>query len=390
MLVAGCLTLIGWDVVVIAAAAVRVRLPKKPRILETGPQVVVLVPCKGETEHARRFFQHLMAQRYRPFRVILAVESESDGALNFMRLPGMAERAEAVVAPQAQDCSQKVANLIAGLGRLRPEDVILVQADADHLPPPDWLGRLVAPIVAGEAEVVTGYRLMVPERPTLASCWIAAMDNAVATAPRPNIYALCWGGCIAAPVATLERVGYRQGLAGSFNDDCMLSRLLQRAGVPVRSPRDAILHVCADYDLRRLLNFVPRQYLQVRWYAPANRWFCHLLLPLPMLGWGAALIAALSGHWWGLATFALGFVTATAKAFLRWSLVRQVAGEAALPRWRCVFWLTCLAPGFLALAHCVLGYAGLFGRTVFWAGTRYRIDGPKDIEVLERRPGVSA
>lgn len=369
----------------------RVRLPKRPPAAQTGPQVVVLVPCKGESEHARRFFQHLMAQRYRPFRVILAVESAGDGALNFLRLPGMTELTETVIAPRAEDCSQKVANLIAGLDRLRADDAILVQADADHLPAPDWLSRLVAPLVAGEAEVVTGYRLMVPERPSLGSCLTAAMDNAVATAPRPSFYPLCWGGCIAARVETLERVGYRQALAGSFNDDVLLSRRLRQARVRVSSPRDALLHVAADFTVERLINFAPRQYLQVRWYSPTYRWLCRLALPLPMLGWGAALIAMVSGHWWGAATFGLGFITATAKALLRRSLVRRIAGAAALARWRCVFWLTCLAPGFLALFHCLLGYAGLFfTRTVVWAGTRYAIEAPKRVRVLERRPDVAA
>ncbi|HKY94156.1 MAG TPA: glycosyltransferase family 2 protein [Kiloniellales bacterium] len=368
----------------------RVRLPRNPPTLETGPAIAVLVACKGESEHSRKFFQHLMAQRYRPFRVILAVESATDSALNLLRLPGVTERTEAVIAGQAHDSSQKVANVIAGLARLRPEDEILVLADADHVPPPDWLGRVAAPIVAGTVDVVTGYRLSVPRVPTLGSCLTAAMDNAICTAPRPDFHVLCWGGCTAAWRHNWEKAGFREGLEGSFNDDVMVSQLFRKAGFRFAMPRHMTLLTEITYSLKGLLNYAPRQYMQVRWYAPWNRWWCRLLLPIPVLGWTAAIAAAALGYGWGWATVAAGFAAAIAKAFLRRSLVRQIAGAEALPRWRCVFWLTCLAPPLLALVHCLLAAKGLFGRTVVWAGTRYRIDAPKRVVVLDRRPDLAA
>jgi len=386
----GSLLLVVWEVIAVAGTALRVRVPDPVPVSESGPAVAVLVACKGDTPHARRFFEHLMAQRYRPFRVILAVESESDTALGLLQLPGMAERTEAVVAGPALAGSQKVANVIAGLDRLRPEDAILVQADSDHEPPPDWLGRLVAVLQEEGATVVSGYRLLVPARPSLGACLTAALDNAIASAPRPPFHALCWGGCTAARRETFERLGYREALERSFNDDMLLSRLLQQARVRIAQPRDLLLPMAAEHDLRRMANFVPRQYMQVRWYAPANRWFALFLLPVPLLGWAGTIGATVADRDWGWAALAVGVAAALAKAFLRRLLVRRIAGAEALRRWRCVFWLTALAAPLLALLHCVLGYVGLFKRQVVWAGTRYRIDGPKDVAVLERRPDVPA
>ena len=383
-LAAGCILLVCWDLVVVVAAALRVRLPKTPPSVETGPPVVVLVPCKGDGADARAFFQHLMAQRYRPFRVILAVESAADAALTFLRLPGMAERTEVAVAELAQNCSQKVANLRAGLARVRADDAILVQADADHLPPPDWLGQLVQPLLAGSADVVSGYRLMIPDPPGLGSCVTAALDNGIATALRPVMHRLCWGGCIAARRETWERVRYREELEGSLNDDIMVSALFSKARLRVAMPRHMLLPVSAGHSVQQLLNFVPRQYMQVRWYAPFFRWFAHLLLPLPPLAWGAAIIAAITGYDWGLAALGFGYAAALAKALLRRSLVRKLAGPAVLPRWRCVFWLTFLAAPALAFLHYGLGRLGLVKREVVWAGTRYRIGAPKQVTVVER------
>ena len=382
--------MLAWEAVAVAGAFVRTRLPKAPPTLKTGPSIAVLVACKGETRHSRKFIQHLLAQAYRPYRVILAVESAADSALNLLRLPGMAERGEGVVAGLAEDTSQKVANLRAGLARLRESDEILVLSDADHLPPPDWLGRLAALLVAGEGDVVTGYRLQVPTPPSLGSCLIAALDAAILTAPRPHIERPCWGGSTASWRRNWERVEFRQGLEHSFNDDLMVSRRFHRAGFKVLMPRHMTLPIELEADLRRLVNFATRQYLQVRWYAPTVKWLCRLLLPLPVLGWAAAIGAVATGHGWGWIVLALAYAAAGAKAVLRRGLVRHVAGASAERRWRCAFWLTCLAPPLLALAHAALGYIGLFGRTTVWAGTRYRIEAPGRVRVLDRRPDVAA
>jgi hypothetical protein len=382
--------LLVWELVAVASAAVRIRLPKDPPTLRDGPAIVVLVACKGETAHSRKFFQHLMAQRYRPFRVILAVESAEDSALALLRLPGMAERTETAVAAPAQNSSQKVANLIAGWDRLRSSDEILVLADADHLPPPEWLGRLAAMIVAGDADVVTGYRLQLPTPPSFATCLAAALDLAVAMTPRPRFKVPCWGGCTAAWRRTWEQAGVRAGLAGSFNDDLMASELFDRAGHRVRAPHDLMLPSEISQDLRGLLNYAPRQYLQVRWYAPFAKWVARLLLPLPVLGWAAGFAATAAGFEWGWLALAFGYAAAFAKAFQRRSLVRSIAGAPAMLRWRCVFWLTALVPWFLALVHFLLAYKGLFARSTVWAGTSYRIDAAKDVKVFERRPGVPA
>jgi hypothetical protein len=170
----------------------------------------------------------------------------------------------------------------------------------------------------------------------------------------------------------------------------MVTALFYRAGLRLLFPRDLMLVTGASQNWKKLLNYAPRQYLQVRWYAPAIRWLALLGLPLPVLGWSAAFVAAASGLAFGWVALGVGYAAAFAKAFLRRSLVRRVAGEEALLRWRCVLWLTALLPWALALLHWLLAYKGLFGRDVVWAGTRYRVDGPRDVKVLERRPDVPA
>ena len=52
--------------------------------------------------------------------------------------------------------------------------------DADIRPQPWWLAALVAPLAAGGADLVNGYRWLVPEPPTPVSILVAHIDHALA------------------------------------------------------------------------------------------------------------------------------------------------------------------------------------------------------------------
>ncbi len=361
-----------------------------PAVVPDTPPLVVVVACKAETRASRDFFAALGRQDYPDFRVVLAVESPDDPAVRLLQTPGVAGRGSLAVGARAENSSQKVANVMAGFDQVGAADAIVVLADADAVPPVDWLRRLVRPLVAGEAQVVTGYRLLVPFRPRLSSSVTAALDLALASAPRvrPD-RVLCWAGSTAARRETWAQAGFRQGLVGAFNDDLMVSELFRRAGLKVVVPRDILLPTYIDYGWKRLLNFGRRQYIQVRWYAPHYRAVARLCLPIPVLGWLATLAGLALGAPSRLPELAyvalgVGLVSDFGKAAIRQGLVFDIAGPAAARAWRGAALLTALAGLPLALLHLALGYAGLFGRHVIWAGWHYRIDGPHRVTVLSR------
>src|SRR3546814_7165477 len=57
----------------------------------------------------------------------------------------------------------KVHKLRAALRSLRQGDRYLIFIDADIEPPSRLMGRLLFPLVRGKADIVTGYRLLLPE-----------------------------------------------------------------------------------------------------------------------------------------------------------------------------------------------------------------------------------
>src|ERR1700732_829549 len=128
------------------------------------PPVAVIVAVKNASDVSRAFFGRLRHQAYPNYRIIAAVESEEDPA--FAMVTGESKRPGAslgmVVRAQSGRTGQKVWNLLAGLDAIEPSDEIVAFVDADTLPAPEWLSRLVAALVNTGRDAVTGYRWIIP------------------------------------------------------------------------------------------------------------------------------------------------------------------------------------------------------------------------------------
>src|SRR5215510_5272578 len=126
----------------------RMRLARSSRY---QPKSVVIVPCKGLEPGLEENIRAYLVQNYRDYEVIFVTESESDPAYGVLsRLVKQNRRASwLVVAGEAQDCGQKVHNLISAIEMLDSIDrraEVLVFADSDAHPSREWLSELVAPL----------------------------------------------------------------------------------------------------------------------------------------------------------------------------------------------------------------------------------------------------
>src|SRR5207244_96792 len=104
---------------------------------------------------------------------------------------------ELVVAGLSGVRAQKLTNLLAALARLRDSDEYIVMFDADIRPQPWWLAALVAPLAAGRADIVGGYRWPITQTLSVATVIVASIDRAVAVLPRYESCAALWGGSMA-------------------------------------------------------------------------------------------------------------------------------------------------------------------------------------------------
>ena len=128
---------------------------------ETPDGVVVILSVRDDWDGAPDLIARLKAQSA-PHRLLLA----TSGACPAARLLAAREGAwvQLVSAGVARDEGQKVHKLRAALRALRPADRYLIFIDADIAPPQRLIGRLLFPLVRDKADIVTGYRLLLPAR----------------------------------------------------------------------------------------------------------------------------------------------------------------------------------------------------------------------------------
>lgn len=345
----------------------------------------MIAPVKGAGRHLAAFVGRLRGLDYPDYRIVAVVESEADPAFSALAAlacgPGAPLSIE--VAGLATDEGQKVHNLRHGLARLRDRDRIVAFVDADTLPSPDWLRRLVRPLMR-EADIaaVTGYRWIVPDDGAWASAAVAAANCSVLILPR--LWDVCWGGSLACRRETVDSIDMRKRLRGAVVDDVHLTRVLRDLGLRVFSPRSLIVASPARHDWRSAAQFGRRQYQFIRWYLPLTWWLGTGLLVLPVVGCFVAVWLGLIGNPIGLLALGVAVVIGQARATLR---SRIAAGlercepaityprQAVADRW--------LVPLWTALhAGCALSAAA--STRMWWAGTLYEFGGPTTTRVIRR------
>jgi cellulose synthase/poly-beta-1,6-N-acetylglucosamine synthase-like glycosyltransferase len=345
------------------------------------PRAAVVVAIKGVSEITPLFLEALCRQQHPNFRLIFALESDTDAALARLRAL-QAQRAGGreitiIVAGVSTRRAQKVHNLLAALATLRPDDRIVVFADADIVPGATWLLELVRPVVASEATVSCGYRWLLPVNARIPALIVAAADNAVATAARSRFWNLCWGGSLALDRAVLDRLDLPRLWDSVASDDLTLTRALRSRGLYLYPPPHALVPTPISSGWSDTLRFMRRQYLLVRIYAPRHWLAAAWNLWVPTIGAVSATRLILWGHSW-----ALGFVLASIalmqiRLSIRSAIARRVLSAAEWPHARRTILFARFAWPLIHLVHLAAFASSAFGRRFSWAGIRYRLIGDR-------------
>jgi hypothetical protein len=359
----------------------------RPEAPGRTPRAAVIVPIKNASALSREFLRRLQSQAYPDYRIIAAVETESDPAFSLLsesaREPGAT--IVTIVAGPVERGGQKVWNLLAALAAIKADDEIVVFTDADTLPTPEWLARLVSALTDAGYDAVTGYRWMIPTDGRLSSAIVAAANASIVTLPRvPAIINLCWGGTTALRRETLERVGVADYWRGAISDDLQMTRALGAAGCAIFSPRQSLLLSPIAMDWREAFAFGRRQYRMVLIHAPRLWLFAALVTLLPLVAASLSVVLAFQGQILAIAALAASGVLGEFRFRCRRRIVRllwpetDAAGLASYwrverllrPVWWC-FHMTCI-------------FAALGSRHIHWAGVDYLVRGPQDVEVIRR------
>ena len=337
---------------------------------EEAPEgVVVLLSVRDDWDGGAELIARLKAQTAR-FRLVIATSGACAAAEVLAAREG--GWVQIVRAGVANDEGQKVHKLRAALRSLRDEDRYLVFVDADILPPARLVGRLLFPLVRGKADIVTGYRLLLPEA-RVGAALVGAVEMQLATLPRAASATMPWGGAMALTREVAERLDLDAAMAGRLSDDMAIGLAGWRAKLRLRPVRDLL--VPCPLEERGAFDFGVRQYRHIATNSVGMWWVAAVVVTVQAFGWVWAL------GWGGWSALAVGYATAVGRALVRRRIVAAVVepGQAAAAG-RSLWW-DVLAPFVVCWAHWGMQLAAACSNAIRWGGFEYWVKAGKVVRM---------
>ena len=362
----------------------------RPERLEHHPRVAVIVAVKGHEHEFDGFLAGLFAQDYPNWRVIFTVEAADDAAVSAIESCRRMhpDKVSLVVAGLARDEGQKSANLRAAAERLTADDEILVLADADIWPQPDWIARLVGPLVRGEADVVSGFSWLIVKDRKLSTFVLASMAASVATLPRYSFFNACWGGTTALKREQFLALGLPEAWRGTLSDDLQLTNLAQRARLRIAAPREILLRTplltCSFADVA---HGARRWYMLVRVHLPAAYVLTVAAMSFMAAGWLFALVGSVVDNAEAQNILVAALALAVFRSAGRAVLVARLWGRPGIAENRAFLLADPLVTPLATAFNAACGWSALLLRRTTWAGITYEMLGRQKVRILARKPG---
>lgn len=402
VLVGVLLTLQTWEHARFVRRAGR-RIDLEPATPGSCRTAAVIVPVRGLEpgleENLRGFFQ----QDYENYQLVFVGEDPGDPAHAVVaalrqRFPG--RKAQWLSVGRAAKCGQKVHNLLRATAALGDDVEFLAFADSDAQTGPDWLTHLIGRLESDPARVrvATGYRCLVPRRPSLANATLCALNSAVtAWLSGRSMHNMIWGGSWAIRRADFNGCELPRLWEGTLSDDVVATRAVRRQGWRIGFHPRLLATSEVDFTFRGLGEFLRRQFFMVRHYAPRAYWLALTGWTLHLaVFWGGLAVAA--GGWllaqpvWlasGASVAAVHYAGTVLRAKMRQRALRRCLPqlpEAVRRTWSCETW----AAPWVNLVGWSCMVAALWGNRVTWRAIRYRLDGRGRVAATQWLGGASS
>lgn len=344
-------------------------------------RAILVVPCKGADVGQEENLRALFEQRHIDYQLRFVVEDEHDSAAELIadlqtEYPHVPS--ELLIAGRAVESGQKVHNLLVATENLPADVNVLAFVDSDARPGPEWLAALASRLDGPQIGARTGYRWMIPERMTWPNLLVYSINCSVAGMYSRHRLNSVWGGAWAIRRELFEQSGIREAWFGTLSDDLVVTRVLRASGLRIEFEPWCLTASPVDMTASEAINFLRRQFLLVRRYAPLHWWLALVGGSLLQGGlWGAAALtlglAVARQTWWPPAAACLAlYGLAVFRGWLGQSAFRaRLADQEAKLAWPRRFDVG-LGPlagicGWLAML------SSLVGSSMTWRGIRYWI-----------------
>ena len=248
-----------------------------------APKVAIVLCLRGPDPTLPTCLKGLLKQRYPNFDLHLIVDSDDDPVIPIVTaalqtIDSAVEIQWHTVIDHRGTCSLKCSALITAVRSIESQESqsdIVAFVDADALVDPDWLTRLVAPLLNTAAKdssdknittiavgATTGNRWFEPTDNHLGSRFRAAWN--AAALPQMQIYQVAWGGALAMKLETIQKCDLLDRWSQAFCEDTMLAGVLQDHGMRVERVPELIVVNQESTPLAPALSWISRQLLTVR------------------------------------------------------------------------------------------------------------------------------
>jgi hypothetical protein len=243
----------------------------------------------------------------------------------------------------------------------------------------------VAPLVEGEADVVSGFAWLIVKDGRLSSYVLTAMAASVATIPRLPLLNPAWGGCTAMAQQTFRDLNIAEEWRGTLGDDLHLTNLVQQAGGRIRAPREMLLRTAIKTDgFAEVGAEARRWFMLVRVYMPATFWLTLGAMSFSAVGWIIAILGTLGLQPSAAAVVAAALVLNVLRSLGRARLVNRLWGRAGAAENKQYLRLDPLLSPLATLLNAFYGWSAVGMTRTTWAGITYEINGPREVQVLAR------
>jgi len=360
------------------------------------PRLALISPCKGLDTTFDRNITSFFYLDYPDYEIFFVVESTQDPAYTRLRDiidknssgSDSSHRAHIVVAGLAQDCSQKLHNLLAVCDTLPEDFEVLAFVDSDITLKSHFLTSLVDPLQQPGVGAATGYRWFVPVDNRLSTAVLSAMNAFFASILGPHPWNSTWGGAMALRREVYNQINLSHIWSHALSDDYSLAQALKEAGLLVAFAPACFVASHEKTSWSNLVSFARRQFIITRVHMP-RLWI------LALLGLGHFVVAFWIGFFVTLvlyiqdpvnASYAAilpGFllVSSFLKATARQGMIRKILPEVrkqlVVPALIDIFLQPVLA---LFTLGCLLSTA--LTRVIVWRGIRYLLHKGGQVEIL--------
>ncbi len=368
---------IGYAIACIAmlysiAAAIAIRIPIRSRAGRAPmqlPAVTVLKPLCGTDRDTYECLRSFCEQNFKDFQVVFGVNDANDTAVAVVRRLQCEYPQcdlELVIERRSHGSNRKVSNLINMLAAARHDYLVL--SDSDVRVKPDYLERVVAPLIDERVGIVTCCYRGVARAGVwsiLGSMFINEwFIPSVRVSAMMGFRAFAFGATIAIRRHVLDQIGGFAAISGQLADDYRLGELTRRLGLRTILSDVEVETMVGEQSVAELISHELRWRRTIRVLSPSGYRFSFVTFGLPI----TALQLAVAG--------------AAAPAVIIFAVT--VLATASLHLGARSPWARLLLMPFRELLHCALWGWSFATRRVQWRRDLYQVTPDGSVQPVAR------